>query len=38
MPIVSELVWPAVAALEQRASLLEMPWKPALSTADRGDA
>jgi hypothetical protein len=31
---VSELVWPAVEALEQQASLLGMSWRPALCNGD----
>jgi hypothetical protein len=34
LPLVSELVWPAVAALERQASLLAMAWRPALSHGD----
>ena len=34
MPLVSELVWPAVAALEQQASALETSWRPALCQGD----
>ncbi len=34
MPRVSELVWPAVEALEHQASLLGMSWRPALCQGD----
>jgi hypothetical protein len=34
MPLVSELVWPAVAALEQQACVLETSWRPALCQGD----
>jgi hypothetical protein len=34
MPRVSELVWPAVEALEYQASLLGMSWRPALCHGD----
>jgi hypothetical protein len=34
MPLVSALVWPAVAALGQQASLLQIAWKPTLSRGD----
>jgi hypothetical protein len=34
MPLVSALVWPAVAALSQQASLLQIAWKPTLSRGD----
>jgi hypothetical protein len=34
MSRVSELVWPAVEALEHRASLLGMSWRPALCQGD----
>ncbi len=34
MPRVSELVWPAVQALEHQASLLGVSWRPALCQGD----
>ncbi len=34
MSRVSELVWPAVEALEYQASVLGMPWRPALCQGD----
>jgi hypothetical protein len=34
MPLVSALVWPAVAALGQQAALLQIAWKPTLSRGD----
>jgi hypothetical protein len=34
MPLVSALVWPAVAALGQQASQLQIAWKPTLSRGD----
>jgi hypothetical protein len=34
MPLVSALVWPAVAALVQQASVLEIVWTPTLSRGD----
>lgn len=34
MALVSALVWPAVAALGQQASLLQVAWKPTLSRGD----
>jgi hypothetical protein len=38
MPLVSELVWPAVAALGQQASMLQIAWKPTLSRGDWGES
>lgn len=35
MPHVSEFVWPAVAALEQRAVLLGASWRPTLCQGDQ---
>jgi hypothetical protein len=32
--LVSDLVWPAVAALAEQATTLEIPWKPTLHLRD----